>query len=84
MSGRYEKQKIKVDSTGEVTINLNLTIKLESDNLTLTTGVVGETLFEKSKKLMKQRIQQLDDEVDLIVPNIESAGLIDFGKKVED
>lgn len=84
MSGRYEQHKIKVDSTGEVTINLNLTIKLDGNNLSITVDDRAGTPETQSKKLMRQSLQQAVEDVDLIVPNFDADGLIDFGKKVEE
>ena len=82
MSGRSEEKKIThvVQTGGEVTINLVLTIKLEGDGLSVSTEASPIT----SKKLMKEYLSQGDDEdVDLIVPDIQPSGMIQFGEKLD-
>jgi len=85
MSGRSESEKTithKVQTGGEITVNLILTIKLEGDRLSV---VDAATTPVSSKKLMRERMLQQgeDDEVDLIIPDIKSNGIIQFGKKLE-
>lgn len=63
----------KVASGGEITINLNLTIKLDSDGLSLSVGDVVE----------KKKVSLVEDKEDLLIPDIESGKLIEFGRKVE-
>ena len=70
-------QKIKVDdikSSSDVTINLNLTITLDSDGLSIGADIPG-------KKKM-QNFAIYDDDVDLIVPDIPMGETINFGKQV--
>lgn len=61
--------------SGEITINLNLTIKLDSDGL----SVKAETA-----EPVKKAIQTYDIEEDpeLMIPEIEMGEMIDFGRKV--
>ncbi len=66
--------KIKTD--GEVTINLVLTIKLDSDGLALSASSV------KSSKHTTP-IDDGDDDVKFVVPDIQSEDIIQFGEKIE-
>ena len=66
----------EVQTGGEITVNLVLTIRLENNNLSITAG-------DERKQLMKEQIvKNKEDKVDLIIPDIESEGLIQFGQKV--
>lgn len=74
----------KIQTGGEVTVNLVLTIKLDNEGLSVSSA---EALPASSKKLMKEQINETysdNDKVDWIIPDIESEGIIQFGKKVED
>jgi hypothetical protein len=73
----------KVQTGGEITVNLILTIKLEGDGLSVSAASAAPAT---SKRLMREQIVMPaeDDNVDWIIPNIESEGIIQFGKKVED
>jgi len=73
----------KIQTGGEITVNLVLTIKLEGDNLSVSSAEAGPAT---SRKLMKKQTVELppeDEEVKWVVPDVESAGVIKFGKKVE-
>jgi len=84
MSGRSENEKTithKVQTGGEITVNLILTIKLEGNQLSVSSAEATPVL---SRRLMQdQLIEQEDEDVDLIVPDIQAGGLIQFGKKLE-
>jgi len=84
MSGRSGTEKTVthvVQTGGEITVNLILTIKLDGEGLSVST----EAGPAHSKKLMKEYLtKDDDDDVDLIVPDINPDGIIQFGKKVED
>lgn len=71
MSSRSERAVIKqvVQSNGEITINLVLTIKIEEDGVKIRTS-------EQSIRKDNQ-----EKEVDLIVPVINSYGILPFGNK---
>ena len=85
MSSRTENEKTithKVQTGGEITVNLILTIKLEDGRLSIGSASASPVL---SRKLMREQIvtQDDDDKVELIVPDIQSTGMIQFGKKLK-
>jgi len=74
----------KIQTGGEITVNLVLTIKLEGDGLSVSAAPVSPAT---SKKVMQEHTVELPSEnndVDWIVPDIEPSGIIQFGKKVEE
>lgn len=86
MSGRTERAPAtvthKIQTGGEITVNLVLTIKLDSDGLSITQADASAL---ESKKMMKQQTHSSvdkEEEVDLIVPNIEIGNMIQFGEDV--
>ena len=65
---------------GEITVNLVLTIKLDSSGL----SVVTMSQSEVAKQNMQQHVIDDDDDIiDFIVPKFENKGVIQFGDKVE-
>lgn len=86
MSGRNQQKIVhQVQTGGEITINLILTIKLDNDGISVSSAATEPM---KSKKIMKEfitkQIQEDEDDVDLIIPDIDVDGIIQFGNKVED
>jgi len=69
----YKSQDIttKIETGGEITINLVLTIKLDGSNLSISTG-----------NLEHQENIRSNDKVNLMIPDIESFGIVEFGDKV--
>lgn len=67
-------EKITTGSS-EVTINLNLTIRLDSEGLSVQTGFI--------EPIKKNIVEAMEDKEDLLIPDIESGQLIEFGRKVE-
>jgi len=57
---------------GEVTVNLNLTIKVEGNNVT----VEAEDGNQKKPAL-------LEDKIEKTIPDIENIKMIEFGERVE-
>lgn len=79
MSGRVEKTQVQtVTKNGEITINLVLTIKLENGNISVSTT---NSNFDMNK--MTKRKSDIDEDVDLIVPEIAIEPPIKFGEIVE-
>lgn len=64
---------------GELTINLNLTIKIEADG-SLSVAQTAEKV-EQYKPIIPTK--KLDEKKDTFIPDFESEGnIIDFGKNV--
>lgn len=81
MSGRSHATNLthKIKGDGEVTVNLVLTIKLDSDGLSLT--LPSEITNLNNQQVKKNKMVDDEDDVSWEIPNIESDGIIDFGKK---
>lgn len=85
MASRNDKNPTlthKIQTGGEITVNLVLTIKLESDGLSIAAAPA------RSKKHIKEIIieepdEDEDDLVDLVIPDIKTEKIIQFGEKVE-
>ena len=68
----------KIETSGEITINLVLTIKLDGNNLS-----VDAQSMEEPKKATKLKTISIDDD-DMFIPDIQTGGIIDFGNKAKD
>lgn len=65
---------------GEITINLNLTIKLDSDGLAIKAEAV-EPKPQIVRPIDMYKIEEEDPE--LMIPDFDTGEMIDFGRKVE-
>lgn len=75
---------IKETSGGEITINLNLTIKLEGDQLSISAETAEPRDEWKPPKMSPVKRQEVDeDDLDMLIPDFDSGEVIEFGRKVE-
>lgn len=73
------------NNDGEITINLVLTIKLDGSNLVIGTPEREFASRPKRKKKNKsEKTFKIEEDINLIIPDIESHNIIDFGNKVEE
>ena len=83
MASRSDKNTTlthKIQTGGEITVNLVLTIQLDSDGLAIAAAPAASR--RHIKDIIVEQNQQ-DDDVDMIIPDIKSEGIIQFGEKVE-
>lgn len=63
---------------GEITVNIVLTLKLEG----LTASAEASSVVAPPVTKMVKTLKVEDDDLDFMIPDLKSEGLIDFGKKV--
>jgi len=77
--------KYQLQTDGEITVNLVLTVKLDSDGLAVAAADATQTT---SKKEFKQENEVEDDEeASFIIPNFaddDDDDILEFGNKVEN
>ncbi len=71
----------QLNSTGEITINLNLTIKLDSDGLKVSAQTEQQNFIPRP--IFKKEEQSKDDELEMLIPDFEMGEMIDFGRKAD-
>lgn len=64
---------------GEVTINLNLTIRVEGDSISVSTEGSSAAVNQSAPPPIEI---PREDKFQFVIPDFDSIGLIDFGKEV--